>query len=166
MDYVWIGKIVNTHGIKGELRILSSFLYKDKVFIPGMKFYIGKKKECMTVTSYRPHKNFDMVTFEGYQNINDVLRLKGLSVYVLRHDIQLKEGEYLDTDLFGMDVIDTAGVFRGKVTSIRLQKGNRRLLEITNQEKKYLFPLQKELIEKVDLKANQIVVVTLKGLFV
>ena len=44
MKYVLIGKLVNTHGLKGEVRILSDFKYKDRVFIPGMKIYIGKKK--------------------------------------------------------------------------------------------------------------------------
>ena len=45
MKFINIGKIVNTHGIKGELRILSDFKYKDKVFKKDFKFYIGKDKE-------------------------------------------------------------------------------------------------------------------------
>ena len=44
MKFIIIGKIVNTHGIKGELRLLSSFKYKEKVFKKDMKIYIGKKK--------------------------------------------------------------------------------------------------------------------------
>ena len=44
MDYINIGKIVNTHGIKGELRILSDFKFKDRVFVTGFNFYIGKEK--------------------------------------------------------------------------------------------------------------------------
>ena len=43
MELVRIGKIVNTHGIKGELRILSDFEFKDKVFKKGVKVYVGKK---------------------------------------------------------------------------------------------------------------------------
>ena len=42
MKLVKIGKIVNTHGIKGELRLLSKFPYKDKVFIKDMPIYIDK----------------------------------------------------------------------------------------------------------------------------
>ena len=37
-DYIYIGKIVNTHGLKGEIRIISDFEFKDKVFVPGIKF--------------------------------------------------------------------------------------------------------------------------------
>ena len=47
MKYIRIGKIVNTHGIKGELRLLSSFKYKDKVFKKDMKLYVGKDKEIV-----------------------------------------------------------------------------------------------------------------------
>ena len=43
MDYIKIGKIVNTHGIKGEVRLLSKFPYKDKVFVKDMIIYIDKK---------------------------------------------------------------------------------------------------------------------------
>ena len=44
LKYVYLGKIVNTHGIRGEVRILSDFLFKDAVFQKHRKFYIGKHK--------------------------------------------------------------------------------------------------------------------------
>ena len=72
MKLIKIGKIVNTHGIKGELRILSKFPYKDKVFVKNMKVYIDKNN-IEVINTYRKHKNFDMVTFEGYNNINETI---------------------------------------------------------------------------------------------
>ena len=45
MEYLCVGKLVNTHGIKGEVRLLSRFRHKDKVFVKGFKFYIGKDKK-------------------------------------------------------------------------------------------------------------------------
>ena len=45
MNYLYVGKLVNTHGIKGEVRLLSKFRYKDKVFVKGFKVYIGKDKK-------------------------------------------------------------------------------------------------------------------------
>lgn len=44
MQYLYIGKLVNTHGIKGEVRLISNFKHKSKVFVPGFKFYVGKEK--------------------------------------------------------------------------------------------------------------------------
>ena len=63
-DYVCIGKIVNTHGIKGELRILSDFELKNKVFKKGVNLYVGPEKQEFTITGYRHHKMFDMVTLK------------------------------------------------------------------------------------------------------
>ena len=69
-DFVYIGKIVNTHGIKGELRLLSKFSYKERVFVKGMTIYIGRNKEKEEIVSYRHHKCFEMITLKGYSNIN------------------------------------------------------------------------------------------------
>ncbi len=49
MDYIKIGKIVNTHGIKGEVRLLSKFPYKDKVFVKDMNIYIDKKYKKLLI---------------------------------------------------------------------------------------------------------------------
>ena len=73
MEKVYIGKIVSTHGIKGELRILSDFQFKDKVFKIGNSLIIDDKE--YTIKSYRVHKNFDMVTLDDYKDINEVLFL-------------------------------------------------------------------------------------------
>ena len=59
--YIYLGKIVNTHGIKGEIRILSDFDYKDIVFKKDFKIYIGKDKQEETINTYRVHKNYDMI---------------------------------------------------------------------------------------------------------
>ena len=69
MSLIKIGKIVNTHGIKGELRILSNFPYKDSVFQKGMIIYIDRKNKEI-INSYRKHKKFDMITLEGLSLIN------------------------------------------------------------------------------------------------
>ena len=62
MNKIFIGKVVSTHGIKGEIRILSDFPYKDKVFIVNNKIIIDDKEYI--IKSYRVHKGYDMVTLE------------------------------------------------------------------------------------------------------
>ena len=104
MKYINIGKLVNTHGIKGEVRIISNFKYKDRVFIPGMKIYIGKDKICEEINSYRHHKIFEMITIKGYNDINQVLKYKGEYVFVNKDDIILNDFEYLDEDIIGLKV--------------------------------------------------------------
>ena len=90
MKYVLIGKLVNTHGLKGEVRILSDFKYKDRVFIPGMKIYLGKDKICEEIDTYRHHKVFEMITMVGYNDINEVLKYIGDYVFINKEDIKLK----------------------------------------------------------------------------
>ena len=105
MQYLYIGKLVNTHGIKGEVRILSDFRYKDKVFINGFKLYIGKNKVEYEIETYRKHKNFDMVVFKDNHDINLIEHLKGSYVYIIKDDLKLEENVILSIDLIGFDVI-------------------------------------------------------------
>lgn len=164
MDYVYIGKIVNTHGIKGEVRILSNFEMIPKVFQKGMTFYIGKKKEAKIVTSYRHHKVFEMVTFEGIDNINDVLYMKGLNVFVNWEDLNLQPGEYLDQDLIGFHIY-MDGEEKGTITEIRESAKNHKLFIVKTKEKKVYAPYERELLEKVDLVNKRIDYAKIEGLF-
>lgn len=95
-----IGKYVNTHGIKGEIRIKSNFSRKDLVFVPNFKIYICNKEYI--INSYRPHKDYDMVTLEGISNINDIIDLKGNDVFIEKSDIDVL---YLEEDLIEYRVI-------------------------------------------------------------
>lgn len=162
MEYLKIGKIVNTHGIKGELRLLSSFPYKDKVFIKGMKIYIDKKK-IEVINTYRRHKNFDMITLDGYNNINDVLKYKGLYVYVNKDDINLDNNKYLDEDLIGLDIY-VNNEYKGKVNTIERYDKNV-IMSIMNDNKEYLIPYNDNIIEKIDINNKKIIVKDINGLF-
>lgn len=162
-DFIYIGKIVNTHGLKGEVRILSNFEYKDKVFIPGIKYYLGRKKEEVLVKTYRHHKSFEMITMEGYNDINEVLRLKGLYVYVKKGDIKLDSDEYLDSDLIGLDVV-VDGNISGVVKDIT-NTGNNKLLVISKDSKNVYIPYQKAFIKEIDLENNKIVIEPIEGMF-
>ena len=163
MKYVLIGKIVNTHGLKGEVRILSSFKYKDKVFKNGMKVYIGKNKNMEVITSYRYHKIFDMITMDGYNNINDILKYKGEYVFVNKEDIILKENEYLDEDIVGLNVYVDDRLL-GRVQKIEKHSVNE-ILVVKNDEKNYLVPYNFDIILSVDLEKREMKVRNIVGLF-
>lgn len=163
MKYVLIGKLVNTHGLKGEVRILSDFKYKDRVFVPGMKIYIGKDKICEEIVSYRHHKIFEMIMMKGYNDIDQVLKYKGEYVFVNKDDIQLNLGEYLDEDIIGLRVI-VDGKDMGTVR--RIEKHNKNeILVVKNNVKNYLIPYNFDIIENVDLEKKEMVVKNILGLF-
>lgn len=160
-DYVYIGKIVDTHGIKGELRILSSFERKDIVFIPDNKLYLGDELEEKIISSYRHHKNFEMVVFEGTNNINEVLKYLKKSVYFKREDLKLNEEEYLIEDLIDYGVLEN-NILIGKVTDIVYNNSN--ILLSINGDNDFYIPLNSNYILKVDTKNKEIIVENTKGL--
>ena len=162
MTLIKIGKIVNTHGIKGELRLLSKFPYKNKVFINNMKIYIDKK-DIEIINTYRKHKNFDMITLKGYSNINEVLKYKGKYVYVDNNDIVLDNNKYLDEDLIGLNVIYEDND-KGIITDIE-RYDKTVLFNIKGNDKEYLIPYNDNLIDKIDINDKKIYIKDIKGLF-
>ena len=158
MEYVNIGKLVNTHGIKGEVRILSNFKYKELVFKKDFKLYLGKDKKEVIINQYRIHKMFDMVTLEGFNDINEVLPFKGMNVYIKREDLNVS---YLNEELIGFDVYDQ-GLDKtiGKLTDIK-QNVNQELLVINNN---VYIPNVDEFVKKIDLDKKVITVVTIGGM--
>lgn len=144
MKYIKVGTIVNTHALKGEVRIISNFEYKDRVFKINNTLYIGMSKSEEVIETYRVHKNFDMVKFKGIDNITDVLKYKGSAVYVNIDDLKLKDDEILIEELLGMSVIVNNKLL-GNITDYIDNNGNK-LVVVNN---KYI-PYNKDLIEKID----------------
>ena len=160
MDLVYVGKIVNTHGIKGELRIRSDFEKKELVFKVGNKIIIDKEEH--TIRTYRYHKIFDMITIDEYVNINDVLCYVGKNVYVSRDSFKLTNEEYLLSDLIGLSV-----VFNDTVYGIVKDYSNdlNPLLKI-EYDKNYYIPIKGDYIKNVDLINKKIFVENIEGLII
>lgn len=125
---IYIGKYVNTHGIKGEIRIKSDFKYKDKVFFVGNTLIIDNQE--FIINSYRRHKEYDMVTFKGITDINQIIDLKGSRVYVF--NISLSEGEYLDSTLIGFKVYMN-NIYKGDVFDIKYLNNSKKILVVNNK---------------------------------
>ena len=162
MNYILIGKIVNTHGIKGELRIISDFPYKDRVFKNNFNIYIGKDKINEVINTYRHHKIFDMITLKNYNNINEVLKYKGSLVYINRLDLQLNDNEYLESDLLNFDIIINNNII-GKLSYFENHNKNK-IIIVKNKEKEILLPYNSNLIENINLDKKEIIYKNIEGL--
>jgi len=160
MDLVYVGKIVNTHGIKGELRILSDFEKKELVFKVGNVIIIDDEEHV--IRTYRFHKVFDMITIDELDNINDVLCFVGKNVYVSRDSLKLKNNDYLLSDLIGLDV-----VFNDTVYGIVKDYSNdvNPLLKV-EYDKNYYIPINSNYIKNVDLNDKKIYVEDIEGLII
>lgn len=157
MDLIYVGRVVNTHGLKGEIRILSDFKFKQNVFKKGIRLNI--LSDTLTINSYRTHKNYDMVIFEGLNSIEDVLQYKGEKVYINREDLEY-EG-YLDEDLIGMEVYDN-DKYMGKVSNIL--KNNVQDILVIENGKKHMVPNVSEFVKDIDLENKKIFINYIKGL--
>lgn len=165
MEYVFVGKIVNTHGIKGELRIKSFFEHKDKVFVPGHYIYIGEDFTKYKINTYRVHKDYDMVTLDGFNNINDVLFLLKKSVYVKKDDLSLDDDEYLIDDLIGFNVY-MGNTLKGAVSNIYLIDSKRRIMDVETENGIVKIPFHKDLIKEVLLDDKKLIVEEVEGMFI
>ena len=144
IKYIFIGRIVNTHALKGEVRIISDFEFKDKIFKENTFLYIGENKDKEVIETYRKHKQFDMVKFKGIDNINNVLKYKGSKVYINEEDLKLKDDEILISELLNMDVYNNDKLV-GKITEYRSDNGNN-MLRVNDK----LVPYNKDFITKID----------------
>ena len=154
MDYGYLGKIVTTHGIKGEVKILSDFLKKDLVFKKDFKLYIGEEKEVQIINTYRVHQKYDMVTFKEIKDINEVLKYKNQNVYFNKNDLQLKKDEFLIEDLIGLKIKQDK--YYGFVQDIYKTKGG--ILLYISYDKPYYIPYVADFIKKIDWNAKEIMV--------
>lgn len=160
MKSVYIGKIVSTHGIKGELRILSDFPFKEKVFVVGNKLLIDEKKYY--IKSYRVHKKFDMVTFDGYSNINEVLFLLKKDVYFLKGDLDLADDEILDEELILYDVYTTDGK-KGKIKEIFMASPKNKIMRLLF-EKEILIPISSPMVKEISKSEKKVIVELIDGM--
>lgn len=159
MNYLYIGKLVNTHGIKGEVRILSNFRHKDKVFVKGFKFYVGKDKKEYVVETYRKHKNFDMVVFKDNCDINLIEHLKGSFVYINKDELKLDKNKFLSVDLIGFDVIINDKTI-GVINDVLDTPAN----EVLVLDNNIMIPYVDAFIKEIDIKNKKVSVYEVKGL--
>ena len=152
-NYICIGKIINTFGIKGELKIVSDFEYKERIFKKDFAIYIGEEKNKEIVSTYRVHKNYDLIVFAGYTNINEVLKYKNKKIFIKREDLELKDNEYLYQDLIGFKVFDN-DLEIGEVIDYE-QNVNNVLLKVKG-EKNFYIPLYSTYIINIDINTKKI----------
>ena len=153
MNKVVLGKYVNTHGIKGEIRIKSNFKYKDIVFKIGNEIIINNN--VYKIKSYRIHKGYDMVTLENINDINQIPFPKNSLVYIDREKY-LDKKDYLDSDLIGFIVYNSK--IRKEVIDIVYINDKKKLLKTIEG----YIPF--ELVLEVDLENKKILVSEVDGL--
>lgn len=164
-----VGKIVNTHGIRGEVRVISRTDFPEERYKIGNTLFVDmeSKQVPVTIESHRKHKQFDLLTFEGFGNINDVEPFKGHLLKVPKEQqVSLEEGEFFYHDIIGCAVFTVEGEELGKVKEI-LSPGANDVWVVKRKGfgSDILIPYIPSVVKTVDLEAKKISIEPLEGLF-
>ncbi|AMX84061.1 ribosome maturation factor RimM [Geobacillus subterraneus] len=164
-----VGKIVNTHGIRGEVRVISRTDFPEERYKKGNKLYIFRERDAepveVTVKSHRVHKSFDLLSFEGYDSINDVEPFKGAMLKVPESQLgQLDEGEYYFHEIIGCTVVTENGETIGTVREI-LTPGANDVWVVRRQDgTDALIPYIDDVVLRVDTERKTIIIRPMEGL--
>lgn len=144
-----IGKIINTHGIKGEVKV-EPYTFDKNRFSKLKSVFVGDDLEEFFIKKVRVN-DFVFLTFTGYENINDVLYLKGSEIYIRDEDrLELKDDQYYISDLIGKEVYDTENNYIGLVKDILEYPANDIFIVEGKDKEIYQIPGVKEFIKKID----------------
>ena len=161
-DLLEIGKIVNTHGIRGEVKIQpwcdepELFDELEYLFIEGEKYNIVRN---------RFHKTCQIVQLENVNSIDDAERFKNQIVYINRDALELPEGRYYIADIEGLTVKEQNGRILGVVDEI-IKTGSNDVysLKDTFNKKPVLIPVIEGVVLETNIDGGDIVVKLPKGL--
>ena len=163
---VEVGQIVNTHGIKGEVKVKSNSDFTETRFQPGEVLTVkhNNNEIQLTVTSYRVHKGFHMLKFKDINNINEVEQYKGDFLYQERdhEDIELAENEFYYSDIIGCTVFDDEETPIGRVINIFETGAND--VWVVKGDKEYLIPYIADVVKVIDIENKTIHITPMEGL--
>ncbi|OLO40870.1 ribosome maturation factor RimM [Alkalihalophilus pseudofirmus] len=165
-----VGKIVNTHGIRGEVRVISTTDFEEERYAIGAELFIEhpefREMVRVIVETHRKHKNFDLLTFEGYTNISHVEKFKGGSLKVSEDALsELDEGEFYYHEIIGCQVFTEDGLELGKIKEV-LSPGANDVWVIQSKTggKDILIPYIDDVVKEVNIAEKKVIIELLEGL--
>lgn len=165
-DYLQVGVITSTHGIKGEVKVFPTtddpqrFLDLKQVWLDT-----GSEMKPLAITQVKFFKQFVILKFAEFGNINEVEPYRKKSLYVDReHAVPLEENEYFIADLIGMSVESDEGQVLGELSDVIETGANDVYVVKTPEGKEILIPAIRQCILSVDTDQRRMLVHLLKGL--
>ncbi|HLS22818.1 MAG TPA: ribosome maturation factor RimM [Pseudogracilibacillus sp.] len=162
-----IGEIVNTHGVKGEVRVrqITDF---DERFDKGNTVYVkdksGKYTE-LTIENSRFHKYFRLLKFKQFPSLEEAESLKGYTLYIKEsQQTELEPGEYYYHEIIGCTVVTNEGETIGIVDHILAPGANDVWVVKDEKGKEYLIPYIPDVVKKVDVEEEIIIIEVMEGL--
>lgn len=163
-EYLEAGKIVTTHGIRGEVKIMP---YTDSpdLLAEFDRLFIGKEREEVLIERSRVFKNTVIAKIEGVDTPEAAEKLRNKVLYMHRDDLELDDDTYFIQDLIGMEVrdADTQQVY-GTIADV-MQTGANDVYVIKGADREYLVPAIADVVVSTDIDGNIMTIRPLDGLF-
>ncbi len=158
-QYIDAGKIVNTHGVQGEVKI-EVWLDDAQLLRRCGRVYLGGEEKKFL--SAREHKGFLIARLAGVEDVNAAMALKGRVVQIDRADAKLPKGSFFLQDILGADVVTESGESVGVLQDVLELPGHR--VYVVQGESEHLIPAVPEFIRETDVDAGRITVRLIEGM--
>ncbi len=166
MDLLEVGRIVNTHGLRGEVKVVPWTDNADDLeAVATVYVHLAGEEKSLTVQNIRYQKNNLIVKFAEINSIEEAERYKGAVISAERDELgELPEGVYYIADLIGLRVEDEAGRYIGTIKDV-FNTGANDIYEIEREGKKpLLLPVIEETVLEVNIAGGFVRVHILEGL--
>ncbi|WP_117169731.1 ribosome maturation factor RimM [Paraliobacillus sediminis] len=163
-----VGKIVNTHGIKGEVKIIRITDFDDRFDVGNKLYFLGKNEKNpiqLTVASHRMHKQFDLVQFESYNTIEVAEKLKE-GMLMIREEQRgtLDEGDFYYHEIIGCTVYTNENEELGEIKEILAPGANDVWVVTRPNQKDLLIPYIPDVVKEVNIEEKKIIIEPMEGL--
>ena len=156
------GKIVNTHGLRGEVKALAYVDSPD--FFNTVKTLYLENGRTLQLKSWRVSKGAVLLKFAGVDTVEDAEKLKGTEISVKKTDLPpLPEGRFYIADILGMQVVTDEGRELGKVVDV-FKTGSNDVYTVRGEDGEFLIPVIDEVVLSTSLAEKRIIIKPLKGL--
>ena len=163
-----VGKIVNTHSLKGEVKVISSTDFEEERFKKGSKLLITRGNQLIrevVVQSYRNHKNFLLVKFEGIDSVEEAEKLKNLQIKIDSDEVgKLEENEFYFHEIIGCQVFDENDRNLGEIIDILTPGANDVWVIKGENGKEILIPYIEDVVKKIDITNKKVNIEVMEGL--
>lgn len=164
-----VGKLVNTHGVRGEVKIVPQTDFPEERFAPGSRLVLVHPDDGRTlavqIAASRMHKQTYIAKFRGYDDINDIVAYKGWLLKVAETErAPLEEGEYYYSQIISCTVVTDEGETLGEIKEILAPGANHVWVVARPKGKDVLLPVIDDVVLEVDVEAKRVRVHLLEGL--
>lgn len=162
-----VGKIVNTHGVRGEVRVIRITDFEER-FAIGETLYLIKdndKPQPLIIDGHRKHKQFDLLHFEGLDNINDVQHFKEAHLKIKKEQLTaLAEGEYYHYEIIDCVMYTMSGEEVGTITDVLSPGANDVWVVKSIKGTEILIPFIQSVVKEISIEEKKVMIEPMEGL--